>query len=1494
MEDGSFAFLSKPPKRKKETDFEKCVICQSNSDQNLRQAKESSISKLTSACEIRQDDVFHRISGVELKEKKVLWHSSCYECYTSKENLRYVSNTAAGLKLQPNCIEPEFRPQRIPFEWQLKCIFCKQVSRKKDKNLIKIITPNGSQSIRQAIKDRGDVELLAFLESVDLIAVSARYHKDCHASYTSTKNIRSRQYPAKSTFQQDVFGESFEEFLEGFKPAIDAGKALDMNSLLQSYRECLQRRGIDGSSYTRQKLKDRLKVVFKDSLVFHQPFGPSKPEIVFSASISLLDVINAAASSTQVNTETTFTSCTSHDTLEDLYFVALHLRKEIQKCKGIDILPLNLTNLNLQTSKSLLPKPLYWLLRWIVTGEEFGFSQESCLNESDERKVIMMAQDIIHSSSHARVKLPKQVGLAMTVKHLTGSKQLITLLNRMGQCSSYDETEQVETSLANETLARAAADGVIIPSNITQGSFIHMAADNNDINEETLDGKNTTHGTTIVVYQRNENHEPSQRTIYADHSKKRRSLTPDANLINIEEITVRGRRPAIADFVQKINMDWFITSNQVLLTGISDLAWLFLRMSDSEFLAGADVQSHVQARQLQASLPEDLKSIVIRLGGFHIALNYLALIGKKYADSGLEDILVESGVYAAGTTTSLLQGKSYNRGIRAHKLVMEALFRMLWKAFVAWLSSQTKSQFPSSEMSSKLQQCRHAFKGANFNQRWDVLVKFMKRNMTLFFSFVSEAKAKSKVFCFWMEYISVVLLLLQFVKAERIGDWQLHLSSTAPMVPYFYSMNRMNYSRWLPVYLADMNMLQTTHPAVHEEFLNGNHSVSHGRNRFSQVWSDMALEQSINLDSKSKGGIIGTSTREHAVERWFLTAHERCAIAKSIKEMCGLEDAGRVGTHVHKEASKSRVDRDECDVQKILHTFQSGLIKNPFERDDEDDAAVLPLSNLDTGVILPDDIADNILSATAKGKQSMQQFLLKRLNSSQTSFWEPIERLSTPTFNSAIKSSTTKTKDVLPTGNSEREIFGRLLVVARNRDVDLKDVLSYELSRVPMALAYPDGSLRKTSKSNLMPHLEQVSSPSQLPMSSLATAVMVDAMALIHVIKSAGATTFGDLAVRYSDVITKYLTSNSCTRLDLVFDQYLEKSIKAEERIRRGPVSYLEVTIHSPSTPVPKQWSKYMSNPLNKKNLAEFLCNSLKESMKEKLLHTQTVVLAGGFSDGKEAVRVTQGREVSIAELQSDHEEADTRLLLHAKHAAVSHPRIVIQSPDTDVVLIALSHFSEIQCQEMWIKTGTKEQQSCSSLFGIGKSTAWKVLTSDRIIQQHLSTLGDDLPIRLSTVTSAEAFICRLYSTDGKRLEHTDEVRHYLFCQKNSTDKLPPTSESVVHHIKRANFQTAVWKKSLVAMQNLPSPQGNGWEVTEEGQLKPVLMTRSPAPTSIIELTRCQCIRSECKKNCSCKLNNLVCTEACRCMADDTRCGNLIAHINQVPDDDSSDDESDI
>ena len=76
------------------------------------------------------------------------------------------------------------------------------------------------------------------------------------------------------------------------------------------------------------------------------------------------------------------------------------------------------------------------------------------------------------------------------------------------------------------------------------------------------------------------------------------------------------------------------------------------------------------------------------MGGFHIALNFLSVIGKRYSESGFEDILIEADLYESNTVAKIIKGKSYNRGVRAHKLMLEALLHLKWEAFCQWAAQE--------------------------------------------------------------------------------------------------------------------------------------------------------------------------------------------------------------------------------------------------------------------------------------------------------------------------------------------------------------------------------------------------------------------------------------------------------------------------------------------------------------------------------------------------------------------------------------------------------------------------------------------------------------------------------------------------------------------------------------------------------------------------------------------------------------------------------------
>ena len=51
---------------------------------------------------------------------------------------------------------------------------------------------------------------------------------------------------------------------------------------------------------------------------------------------------------------------------------------------------------------------------------------------------------------------------------------------------------------------------------------------------------------------------------------------------------------------------------------------------------------------------------------------------------------------------------------------------------------------------------------------------------------------------------------------------------------------------------------------------------------------------------------------------------------------------------------------------------------------------------------------------------------------------------------------------------ADRNLFAKMAIIGRKRQLDMKEVLSYPLGPLPMSLANPDGSVRKTNKSKLM------------------------------------------------------------------------------------------------------------------------------------------------------------------------------------------------------------------------------------------------------------------------------------------------------------------------------------------------------------------------------------------------------------------------------------------
>ena len=114
-------------------------------------------------------------------------------------------------------------------------------------------------------------------------------------------------------------------------------------------------------------------------------------------------------------------------------------------------------------------------------------------------------------------------------------------------------------------------------------------------------------------------------------------------------------------------------------------------------------------------------------------------------------------------------------------------------------------------------------------------------------------------------------------------------------------------------------------------------------------------------------------------------------------------------------------------------------------------------------------------------------------------------------------------------------------------------------------------------------------------------------------------------------------------------------------------------------------------------------------------------------------------------------------------------------------------------------------------------------------------SLGNAFPPSEELVLQLNRFVCLLYR--DKNSENVNKCRFSLFKSgKYLDDQLPPTCDSFLQHIRRANYQAAIWLNCLQPHITIPPSSENGWQIIE-GQLQVVWMTIPPALDSLLKMS---------------------------------------------------------
>jgi hypothetical protein len=115
--------------------------------------------------------------------------------------------------------------------------------------------------------------------------------------------------------------------------------------------------------------------------------------------------------------------------------------------------------------------------------------------------------------------------------------------------------------------------------------------------------------------------------------------------------------------------------------------------------------------------------------------------------------------------------------------------------------------------------------------------------------------ARSRMAKVWVDVvIKPVFIMMQYIRAEREGDWPLHLEAVQQMMHYFFASGHVNYA------------IEELASEVRDHFMKGENVMHHIPGVWNGIWSDMYIETTFMRYGHSHGGIIGNTIRPETLK----------------------------------------------------------------------------------------------------------------------------------------------------------------------------------------------------------------------------------------------------------------------------------------------------------------------------------------------------------------------------------------------------------------------------------------------------------------------------------------------------------------------------------------------------------------------------------------------------------------------------------------------------
>ena len=105
----------------------------------------------------------------------------------------------------------------------------------------------------------------------------------------------------------------------------------------------------------------------------------------------------------------------------------------------------------------------------------------------------------------------------------------------------------------------------------------------------------------------------------------------------------------------------------------------------------------------------------------------------------------------------------------------------------------------------------------------------------------------------WLTYIDYIDTLKLFIRAERVGNGNMHISAVVRMLNLFAATGHFNYAKSARMYLQLMLELPAGHPWLYEQFTKHvYHTVRRNDRYWAGLWTDLTIEQLMMRSIKSR------------------------------------------------------------------------------------------------------------------------------------------------------------------------------------------------------------------------------------------------------------------------------------------------------------------------------------------------------------------------------------------------------------------------------------------------------------------------------------------------------------------------------------------------------------------------------------------------------------------------------------------------------------------